>query len=244
MFSQFIQGLLNTGGQTQAMQRYAQITNKVNSLNAQNNPANPLDTLYPETNKVNNAPSFEKVLQSTTTSNFGTLLLDPRLKQVNADLIKASPQLSFSNALQEANAIQANTQSATKSQILNVVNQIADKHGVDEKLVQALIKQESGFNPKAKSKAGAMGLMQLMPSTAKNLGVQDPYNIVQNVEGGVKYLRGLLDRFNNDEKLALAAYNAGPNAVKKYGGIPPYKETQNYVNSIMSAYDKIKEARL
>ena len=119
MFSQFIQGLLNTGGQTQAIQRYAQITNKVNSLNAQNNPANPLDTLYPDTNKVNNAPSFEKVLQSTTTSNFGTLLLDPRLKQVNADLIKASPQLSFSNALQEANAIQANTQSATKSQILS-----------------------------------------------------------------------------------------------------------------------------
>ena len=236
MFSQFIQGLLNTGGQTQAMQRYAQITNKVNSLNAQNNPANPLDTLYPDTNKVNNAPSFEKVLQSTTTSNFGTLLLDPRLKQVNADLIKASPQLSFSNALSEANAIQANTQSAAKSQILNVVNQIADKYGVDDKLVQALIKQESGFNPKAKSKAGAMGLMQLMPSTAKNLGVQDPYNIVQNVEGGVKYLKSMLDKYNGNVILALAAYNAGPGAVDKYDGVPPYKETQNYVKNILANY--------
>ena len=123
MFSQFIQGLLNTGGQAQAMQRYSQIANKINSLNAPAEAQNPLDTIHPNTQKVNNAPSFEKVLQSTTTSNFGTLLLDPRLKQVNADIIKESPQISFSNALQEAGAIQTNTQAATKSQILNVVNQ-------------------------------------------------------------------------------------------------------------------------
>ncbi len=236
MFSQFIQGLLNTGGQAQAMQRYSQIANKINSLNAPAEAQNPLDTIYPNTQKVNNAPSFEKVLQSTTTSNFGTLLLDPRLKQVNADIIKESPQISFSNALQEAGAIQANTQAATKSQILNVVNQIAEKHGVDEKLVQALIKQESGFNPKAKSKAGAMGLMQLMPSTAKNLGVQDPYNIVQNVEGGVKYLKSMLNKYNGNVILALAAYNAGPGAVDKYDGVPPYKETQNYVKNILANY--------
>lgn len=236
MFSQFIQGLLNTGGQAQAMQRYSQIANKINSLNAPAEAQNPLDTIYPNTQKVNNAPSFEKVLQSTTTSNFGTLLLDPRLKQVNADIIKESPQISFSNALQEAGAIQTNTQAATKSQILNVVNQIAEKHGVDEKLVQALIKQESGFNPKAKSKAGAMGLMQLMPSTAKNLGVQDPYNIIQNVEGGVKYLKSMLNKYNGNVILALAAYNAGPGAVDKYDGVPPYKETQNYVKNILANY--------
>lgn len=236
MFSQFIQGLLNTGGQAQAMQRYSQIANKINSLNAPAEAQNPLDTIYPNTQKVNNTPSFENVLQSTTTSNFGTLLLDPRLKQVNADIIKESPQISFSNALQEAGAIQANTQAATKSQILNVVNQIAEKHGVDEKLVQALIKQESGFNPKAKSKAGAMGLMQLMPSTAKNLGVQDPYNIVQNVEGGVKYLKSMLNKYNGNVILALAAYNAGPGAVDKYDGVPPYKETQNYVKNILANY--------
>ena len=175
-------------------------------------------------------------MQSSTTSNFGTLLLDPRLKQVNADIVKELPQTSFSRALQEANAIQANTKSATKSQILNVINQIADKHGVDEKLVQALIKQESGFNPKAKSKAGAMGLMQLMPSTAKNLGVKDPYNVVQNVEGGVKYLKSMLNRYNGNVILALAAYNAGPGAVDKYDGVPPYKETQNYVRNILANY--------
>ena len=232
MFSQFIQNLLNTGGQTQAMQRYSQLSNKVAAPLSQN----PLDTIYPNSAKIN-SPSFEKVLQSTTKSNFGTLLLDPNLKHVNADIIKQSPQVSFNNALTEANALQANqSQKATKSQVLNVVSQISKKHGVDEKLVQALIKQESGFNPKAKSKSGAMGLMQLMPSTAKSLGVQDPYNMVQNVEGGVKYLKSMLNKYNGNVILALAAYNAGPNAVDKYDGVPPYKETQNYVKNILANY--------
>lgn len=232
MFSQFIQNLLNTGGQAQAMQRYSQLSNKVAAPQSQN----PLDTIYPNSAKIN-SPSFEKVLQSTTKSNFGTLLLDPNLKHVNADIIKQSPQVSFNNALTEANALQANqSQKATKSQVLNVVSQISKKHGVDEKLVQALIKQESGFNPKAKSKSGAMGLMQLMPSTAKSLGVQDPYNMVQNVEGGVKYLKSMLNKYNGNVILALAAYNAGPNAVDKYDGVPPYKETQNYVKNILANY--------
>lgn len=233
MFSNFIQNLLNTGGQAQAMQRYAQIANKVNNLT--NEPKNPLDALYPN-NTQTNSPSFEKVLQATTKSNFGTLLLNPQLKQVNANIINQTPQTSLNTALQEVMSAQANTTTASKSQILNVVNQVAEKHGVDEKLVQALIKQESGFNPNAKSKAGAMGLMQLMPSTAKNLGVQDPYNVVQNVEGGVKYLKSMLNKYNGNVILALAAYNAGPGAVDKYDGVPPYKETQNYVRNILANY--------
>ena len=219
------------------MQRYAQIANKVNNI--ANEPQNPLDTIYPNTAKTN-TPSFEKVLQATTKSNFGTLLLNPQLKQVNANIINQTPQTSLNNALQEVMSAQANlsinSQTASKSQILNVVNQVAEKHGVDEKLVQALIKQESGFNPNAKSKAGAMGLMQLMPSTAKNLGVQDPYNVVQNVEGGVKYLKSMLNKYNGNVILALAAYNAGPGAVDKYDGVPPYKETQNYVRNILANY--------
>lgn len=232
MFSNFIQNLLNTGGQTQAMQRYAQINNRVSSLNP---PQNPLDAIYPQ-NKVQKATSFEEVLKTSTKSNFGTLLLDPRVKQVNADIVKQNSQISLQNALTEATAVQANTQPASKSQILNVVSQISKKHGVDDKLVQALIKQESGFNPKAKSKAGAMGLMQLMPATAKNLGVKDPYNTVQNVEGGVKYLKSMLNKYNGNVILALAAYNAGPGAVDKYSGVPPYPETQNYIKNILANY--------
>ena len=234
MFSYFIQNLLNTGGQTQAMQRYAQINNRVSNLNSQQ-PQNPLDAIYPQ-NKVTKTTPFEEVLQSSAKSNFGTLLLDPRIKQVNANIVKQAPQISLKNALTEATAIQANTQVSSKSQILNVVSQISKKHGVDEKLVQALIKQESGFNPKAKSKAGAMGLMQLMPATAKNMGVKDPYNTVQNVEGGVKYLKSMLNKYNGNIILALAAYNAGPGAVDKYSGVPPYSETQNYVRNILANY--------
>ncbi len=131
-----------------------------------------------------------------------------------------------------------------KANIDEIVETFAQKYNIDGDFIKAMIKQESGFNPNATSKKGAMGLMQLMPSTAKSLGVVDAYNPWENVEGGVKYIKGLMDRFNNDEKLALAAYNAGPNAVKRYGGIPPYKETQNYVKSIMSTYEKLKGAKI
>ncbi len=144
-------------------------------------------------------------------------------------------------ALNLKSKIDLKSQSTNVDEIIQV---FADKYNVDSDFIKAIIQQESGFNANAKSKKGAMGLMQLMPATAKSLGVVDAFNPTENIEGGVKYFKGLLDRFDNDERLALAAYNAGPNAVKRYGGIPPYKETQNYVNSIMSAYNKIKGASL
>lgn len=103
-------------------------------------------------------------------------------------------------------------------------------------LVKSIIKQESGFNPNAVSHAGAQGLMQLMPATAKSLGVYNSMNPYQNVRGGIKYIAQLLNRFEGNLHKALAGYNAGPEAVARYGGIPPYKETQNYVESIMKDF--------
>ena len=113
------------------------------------------------------------------------------------------------------------------------INAAASANGIDPALLKGLVSQESGFNPDARSGAGAVGLTQLMPGTAAGLGVTNPLDPAQSLQGGAKYLREQLDRFGGDEKLALAAYNAGPGAVQKYGGVPPYAETQNYVNSVM-----------
>ena len=117
-----------------------------------------------------------------------------------------------------------------------VVKKYAQEYGVDEDLVWAVMRQESGFNPGAVSPKGAVGLMQLMPGTAAQLGVSNPYDVEQNVAGGVKYLEQCLNQFNQDVPLALAAYNAGPGNVVKYQGCPPFAETRNYVASIMQAY--------
>ena len=119
--------------------------------------------------------------------------------------------------------------------LAHVIHAAAAKYAVDPKLVSAVAEVESGGNQNAVSPAGAVGVMQLMPETAAALGV-NPYNMESNVEGGAKYLREMLDTFDGDVKKAVAAYNAGPNAVKAYGGIPPYAETQNYVTSVLDIY--------
>lgn len=116
-----------------------------------------------------------------------------------------------------------------------MIDEAARKYNVDPKLVAAVAEVESGGNQNETSSAGAIGVMQLMPDTAAALGV-NPYDKKSNIEGGAKYLRQMLDTFDGDIRKAVAAYNAGPNAVKNYGGIPPYRETQNYVNKVLDIY--------
>lgn len=115
----------------------------------------------------------------------------------------------------------------------DLISEHSRNHGVRADLVRAVMQVESGFNPVARSPKGALGLMQLMPATAREFGVMNPFNPAENIRAGVAYLRRLLDRYDNNEVLALAAYNAGPNAVDKYGEtVPPYRETKDYVSRI------------
>lgn len=120
------------------------------------------------------------------------------------------------------------------------ISRNARKYGVDPALVRAVIHAESNFNPLARSRKGAMGLMQLMPGTARDMGVKDTSNAAQNIEGGVKYLAWLLKRFNGDITKATAAYNAGPGTVEKYRGVPPYEETKTYVFRVNILHQRYK----
>jgi soluble lytic murein transglycosylase-like protein len=117
-----------------------------------------------------------------------------------------------------------------------IMHEAASRYGLDPRLIAAVAHQESRYNASAVSPVGAMGMMQLMPSTAKYLGVSNPFDARENVMGGAKYLKTLLDTFDGDLDLTLAAYNAGPGAVQRFRGVPPYKETQNYVASIKRNY--------
>lgn len=122
------------------------------------------------------------------------------------------------------------------SEIDHIIKEYSKRYNLPQALVKAVIKAESNFNPRAISRAGAMGLMQLMPQTAKELGVKDPFDPEENIAGGTRYLRGLLDQFGNDLTLALAAYNAGPERVRSAGGIPNITETRQYIERVLRFY--------
>jgi len=222
-------------------------------LNSIQSSFNALENISLELNKnqeiqniQNESSDFQKILDSKMSENIDKKEETPEIKiekvsEIQDELEKIQIEPKKKQAIDLKSKIDLKAQ---VNDIDEIIQTFSDKYNIDSDFIKAIIKQESGFNSKATSKKGAMGLMQLMPATAKSLGVVDAYNPIENIEGGVKYLKGLMDRFNNKPELALAAYNAGASAVKKYGGIPPYKETQNYVKSIMATYNKVKEAKI
>ncbi len=127
---------------------------------------------------------------------------------------------------------------ADRAQIAALIAREARRYGVDPELVRAMVEVESGFEVRAVSPKGAQGLMQIMPGTAKDLKLADSFDAAKNIEAGTRYLRQLLDRFGGDVKLALAAYNAGPGAVSRSGGVPPIAETKRYIEKIKTRYGK------
>jgi soluble lytic murein transglycosylase-like protein len=129
------------------------------------------------------------------------------------------------------------------SAFAKLVDEISARHAVDRDLVHSMIQVESNYNPFAVSNKGALGLMQLVPSTARRFGVSDSFNPTQNLEGGVRYMRYLLDHYKGDNRLALAAYNAGEGTVERFGGVPPFPETRSYVNRVGKALSDTKEAQ-
>jgi soluble lytic murein transglycosylase-like protein len=181
-----------------------------------------------------------------------------RIGQIEALLAQASGAKSFTPGAQTTTSFQSQLQQASATspaasaaapsaaagpvagQFSDLINAAAQKYGIDPALLKGLIRQESNFNPNAKSPAGAAGLCQLMPGTAAALGCSNPLDPAQAVDAGAKYLSQQLKAFGGDVRKALAAYNAGPGAVQRYGGVPPYAETQNYVRSVMSFADQYR----
>jgi soluble lytic murein transglycosylase-like protein len=157
----------------------------------------------------------------------GTLVVSNRPRADKGDMT--------TYAVAGSRSVRASQPALAKNRFNDTIEDQASRHGVSADLVRAVIQAESAFNPSAVSVKGAMGLMQLMPATAREFGVSNPFEPEQNITGGVRYLRTLLDRYDNDVELALAAYNAGPGNVEKYGDVPPFKETQAYVKKIAKA---------
>ena len=191
---------------------------------------------------------FSMILMVSIASNLGCQNPDPMMdeKPVIAKVMNPQP---IEDDCSAAKIVEHNLTPVYSNQtewlFHPIIIQTATRYQIDPALVKAIIMAESGYNSKAISKNGAVGLMQLMPETAQELNIEDIFNPKQNIDGGVRYFKQLVDQFNGDIKLALAAYNAGSKTVRQYKGVPPFKETQNYIKKVFEYYqlykDQIKE---
>jgi soluble lytic murein transglycosylase-like protein len=175
---------------------------------------------------VNSALARELGVDLLSGSDTSTVSTDSSTTEVSSE----------SSAASTAGTSSGSCDLVISEELEEIFAEAAETYGVDEKLLKSVAKVESNFNASAVSSAGAVGIMQLMPSTAEGLGVSDSYDARENIFGGAKYLSQLLSKYDGDTSLALAAYNAGSARVDQYGGIPPYTETQNYVTKVLGYY--------
>jgi soluble lytic murein transglycosylase-like protein len=177
---------------------------------------------------------------SILSSGFNSAIYDLMMQLQQSYIANALSSQSASGSTASTSFNTTDAQASPESgSFESMIEQASAKYKVPARLIEAVIKAESGYNPKAISSAGAEGLMQLMPGTARSLGVSNPLDPAQNIDGGTHFLRDLLDRYDGDLTKAVAAYNAGPGAVDRYGGIPPYRETQTYVQRVLGYYSTL-----
>lgn len=236
-FSSLLNDSLNTQSATSNL---TQSLGLVNGLSSSNTTA-----ASALTNLANSSAATSDTL-STIFSLLSQVTANSLGSAINASTLTTTLPTSVYNDYRNTyaqNALQTNTISPTsetsvgqKTSYDEIIKKAADTYGIPEKMIKAVIKQESGFDPNATSGVGAAGLMQLMPATAASLGVTNSYDAEQNIMAGTKYLKQMLNQFG-DYQTMLAAYNAGPGNVSKYGGIPPFTETQNYVKKVMNTFN-------